>query len=71
MHDLLSRVPRTVTRYRNGELEDATLDEIKPDDRQGDVVPVDQIGFPSLPQSLHAGGVTFAPTTPAALKLLW
>jgi heavy metal translocating P-type ATPase len=45
MHDLLSRVPRTATRHRNGELEDVPLDEIEPGDRllirQGDVVPVD------------------------------
>ena len=45
MHDLLSRVPRTATRHRNGSLEDVPLDEIAPGDllliRQGDVVPVD------------------------------
>ncbi|MEW6124161.1 MAG: heavy metal translocating P-type ATPase [Pseudomonadota bacterium] len=45
MHDLLSRVPRTGTRYRNGELEEVPLDQIAPGDRllirQGDVVPVD------------------------------
>ena len=45
MHDLLSRVPRTATRHRNGGLEEAPLDEICPGDRllirQGDVVPVD------------------------------
>jgi heavy metal translocating P-type ATPase len=45
MHDLLSRVPRTATRHRNGGLEDVALDEIAPGDRllirQGDVVPVD------------------------------
>lgn len=45
MHDLLSRVPRTATRHRNGGLEDVPLDEIAPGDRllirQGDVVPVD------------------------------
>ncbi len=45
MHDLLSRVPRTATRHRNGGLEDVPLDEIDPGDRllirQGDVVPVD------------------------------
>ena len=45
MHDLLSRVPRTATRHRNGGLEDVPLDEIEPGDRllirQGDVVPVD------------------------------
>ena len=47
MHDLLARVPRTATRYRNGGLEDVPLDEIAPEDRllirQGDVVPVDGI----------------------------
>lgn len=45
MHDLLSRVPRTATRHRNGELEDVPLDQIEPGDRlmvrQGDIVPVD------------------------------
>lgn len=45
MHDLLSRVPRTATRYRGGALEDVPLGEIRPGDRllirQGDVVPVD------------------------------
>lgn len=45
MHDLLSRVPRTATRHRDGGLEDVALDEIVPGDRllirQGDVVPVD------------------------------
>ena len=45
MHALLSRVPRTATRHRNGRLEDVPLDEIAPGDRllirQGDVVPVD------------------------------
>ena len=45
MHALLSRVPRTATRHRNGGLEDVPLDEIVPGDRllirQGDVVPVD------------------------------
>ncbi|MFZ5729323.1 heavy metal translocating P-type ATPase [Propylenella binzhouense] len=45
MRDLLSRVPRTATRHRNGGLEDVPLDEIEPGDRllirQGDVVPVD------------------------------
>jgi len=45
MHDLLSRVPRSATRHRNGRLEEMPLDEIAPGDRllirQGDVVPVD------------------------------
>ena len=45
MHDLLSRVPRTATRHRNGELEEIPLQQIVPGDRllirQGDVVPVD------------------------------
>lgn len=47
MHDLLSRVPRTATRHRNGGLEDVPLDDILPGDllliRQGDVVPVDGV----------------------------
>jgi heavy metal translocating P-type ATPase len=45
MHNLLSRVPRTATRHRNGGLEDVPLNDIEPGDRllirQGDVVPVD------------------------------
>lgn len=45
MRDLLSRVPRTATRHRGGELEEVALEEIKPNDllliRQGDVAPVD------------------------------
>ncbi|HHZ07239.1 MAG TPA: HAD-IC family P-type ATPase, partial [Rhizobiales bacterium] len=45
MRDLLSRVPRTATRHRNGGLEEVPLDDIVPGDRllirQGDVVPVD------------------------------
>lgn len=45
MRDLLSRVPRTATRHRDGGLEEVALDAITPGDRllirQGDVVPVD------------------------------
>jgi heavy metal translocating P-type ATPase len=45
MHDLLSRVPRTATRHRNGALEEVPLGEIASGDllliRQGDVAPVD------------------------------
>ena len=45
MHTLLSRVPRTAMRHRDGGLEDVPLEEIGPGDRllirQGDVVPVD------------------------------
>ncbi len=45
MHALLSRVPRTSTRCRNGGLEEVALDAIEPGDRllirQGDVLPVD------------------------------
>ena len=45
MHALLSRVPRTATRHRDGGLEEVPLDDIQPGDllliRQGDVVPVD------------------------------
>ncbi|TPE53679.1 heavy metal translocating P-type ATPase [Amaricoccus solimangrovi] len=45
MSDLLSRVPRSATRHRNGALEEVPLDGIAPGDRllirQGDVVPVD------------------------------
>ncbi|AMY71336.1 ATPase P [Frigidibacter mobilis] len=45
MSDLLSRVPRTATRHRNGALEEVALDVLAPGDllliRQGDVAPVD------------------------------
>jgi heavy metal translocating P-type ATPase len=45
MRDLLSRVPRTATRHRNGGLEEVALGDIAPGDRllirQGDIVPVD------------------------------
>ena len=45
MRDLLSRVPRTATLHRGGELEEVALEEINPEDllliRQGDVAPVD------------------------------
>jgi heavy metal translocating P-type ATPase len=45
MHNLLSRVPRTASRRRDGTLEEVPLDDIRPDDllliRQGDVAPVD------------------------------
>ncbi|WP_172332062.1 heavy metal translocating P-type ATPase [Mangrovicoccus sp. HB161399] len=45
MHALLSRVPRSAARHRDGALEEVPLDEIAPGDRllirQGDVVPVD------------------------------
>lgn len=45
MRDLLSRVPRTATRHRNGGLEEVALEAVAPGDRllirQGDVVPVD------------------------------
>ncbi|MEY8099424.1 heavy metal translocating P-type ATPase [Falsihalocynthiibacter sp. S25ZX9] len=45
MSNLLSRVPRTATRHRNGALDEVPLDDIKPNDllliRQGDIAPVD------------------------------
>ncbi len=45
MSDLLSRVPRTATRHRNGALDEVPLDDIAPGDlllvRHGDVAPVD------------------------------
>ncbi len=45
MNSLLSRVPRSALRHRNGALEEVPLDAITPGDlilvRQGDVVPVD------------------------------
>lgn len=45
MRDLLARAPRTATRYRDGALQEISVDEVHPGDRllirQGDVVPVD------------------------------
>ena len=45
MSDLLSRVPRTATRHRNGALDEVPLDDIAPGDllliRQGELAPVD------------------------------
>lgn len=45
MHDLLSRVPRTATKHKDGTLQEVSLGDIEPGDllliRQGDVVPVD------------------------------
>ena len=45
MSDLLSRVPRTATRHRNGGLDEVPLDDIAPGEllliRQGDIAPVD------------------------------
>lgn len=45
MSDLLSRVPRTATRHRNGALEEVPLDDIAPQDllliRRGEVAPAD------------------------------
>ncbi|QOL80512.1 heavy metal translocating P-type ATPase [Pseudooceanicola spongiae] len=45
MSALLSRVPRTATRHREGALQDVPLEEVAPGDllliRQGDVAPVD------------------------------
>lgn len=45
MSELLSRVPRSATRHRNGALDEVSLDDIEPGDllliRQGDVAPVD------------------------------
>jgi heavy metal translocating P-type ATPase len=45
MRDLLSRVPRTATRYVEDDLQEVPVDDILPGDRllirQGDVVPVD------------------------------
>lgn len=45
MHDLLARVPRSATIYRDGGLQDVALDAVRPGDRllirQGDTLPVD------------------------------
>lgn len=47
MSDLLSRVPRTATRYRDDALDEVPLNDIAPGDllliRQGDVAPVDGV----------------------------
>jgi heavy metal translocating P-type ATPase len=62
MSDLLSRVPRTATRHRNGGLDEVPLDDIAPGDllliRQGDVAPVDgtvEGGSAMLDQSALTG----------------
>ena len=62
MTALLSRVPRTALRHRNGALEEVPLDRIIPGDRllvrQGDVVPVDgavAAGVAVLDQSALTG----------------
>ncbi|MEQ8365072.1 MAG: heavy metal translocating P-type ATPase, partial [Roseicyclus sp.] len=62
MRDLLSRVPRSATRHRNGELDEVPLDEIMTGDllliRQGDVAPVDgtvQSDWAVLDQSALTG----------------
>lgn len=62
MTALLSRVPRTAVRHRNGKLEEVPLDAVAPQDRllvrQGDVVPVDGVvaeGLAILDQSALTG----------------
>nr|WP_245443943.1 heavy metal translocating P-type ATPase [Microvirga sp. KLBC 81] len=62
MTALLSRVPRTAIRHRNGRLEEVGLDAVVPQDRllvrQGDVVPVDGVvteGMAVLDQSALTG----------------
>ncbi|MDO9524570.1 MAG: heavy metal translocating P-type ATPase [Gemmobacter sp.] len=62
MSDLLSRVPRTATRHRNGALDEVPLDDIAPGDllliRQGDVAPNDgtvESGAAMLDQSALTG----------------
>ena len=62
MTALLSRVPRTAIRHRNGSLEEVDLDLIEPGDRlvvrKGDVVPVDGAvmeGLAVLDQSALTG----------------
>ncbi|HMA57543.1 MAG TPA: heavy metal translocating P-type ATPase [Pseudolabrys sp.] len=71
MTALLSRVPRTAVRHRNGQLEEAPLDVILPGDRllvrRGDVVPVDGTvveGVAVLDQSALTGE-----SLPAQFKL--
>jgi heavy metal translocating P-type ATPase len=62
MTALLARVPRSAVRYRDGSLEDVSLDVIEPGDRlvvrKGDVVPVDGVvieGLAVLDQSALTG----------------
>ncbi len=62
MTALLSRVPRTAMRHRDGQLEEVALDAVAPGDRllirQGDVVPVDgavREGVAVLDQSALTG----------------
>jgi heavy metal translocating P-type ATPase len=62
MTALLARVPRSAVRYRNGRLEDVSLDAIDPGDRlvmrKGDVIPVDGAvieGVAALDQSALTG----------------
>jgi heavy metal translocating P-type ATPase len=62
MSNLLSNVPRTATRHRNGALDEVPLEDIRKGDilliRQGDVVPVDGTvhrGRPMLDQSALTG----------------
>jgi heavy metal translocating P-type ATPase len=62
MTALLARVPRSAVRYRDGRLEDVSLDAIEPGDRlvvrKGDVVPVDGAvieGLAVLDQSALTG----------------
>lgn len=71
MTALLSRVPRTAVRHRNGQLEEVPLDVILPGDRllvrRGDVVPVDGTvveGVAVLDQSALTGE-----SLPAQFKL--
>jgi heavy metal translocating P-type ATPase len=74
MTALLSRVPRTALRYRDGRLDEVSLEYIIPGDRllirQGDVVPVDgtvATGVAVLDQSALTGEslpVTFKPGQP-------
>jgi heavy metal translocating P-type ATPase len=74
MTALLSRVPRTALRYRDGRLDEVSLEHIIPGDRllirQGDVVPVDGTvanGVAVLDQSALTGEalpVTFKPGQP-------
>ena len=62
MTALLAHVPRSAVRYRDGKLEDVSLDAIEPGDRivvrKGDVVPVDGVvieGLAVLDQSALTG----------------
>ncbi|MEO6946504.1 MAG: heavy metal translocating P-type ATPase, partial [Nitrobacter sp.] len=70
MSDLLSRVPRTATRHRDGALDEVPLDDIAPGDllliRQGDVAPVD--GMVASDRAMLDQSALTGESMPARLK---